>query len=182
MAFLVASPLINPALFLMTMGALGIQTAVTRTVSAFVLGIVAGFARHAPFGGRDFSVLVRPGVAGLARAGTHGGREAPGRIKTEVLAFLDDYRRLVAFIGKFFLLALVVAGLVQALIPSRWIVSLVGPQSGFCVLIAVAMGVPLYACGGGTIPVVQVLTQMGMSQGAALASSYPGRPRSSPPL
>ena len=34
---------------------------------------------------------------------------------------------------------------------------------------AVALGVPLYACGGGSIPIVEIMMQMGMTSGAALA-------------
>ena len=34
---------------------------------------------------------------------------------------------------------------------------------------SVALGVPLYACGGGSIPVIDSMMQMGMTRGAALA-------------
>ena len=37
----------------------------------------------------------------------------------------------------------------------------------FCVLIAATIGVPLYACGGGTIPLLQEWLHSGMSMGAA---------------
>lgn len=169
MAFLVASPLINPALFFMTAGALGIHMAVARTLAAFGLGIAAGVATRSLFAGRDLPKLVRPSVAKLTETRSGSPPNGPKTVRAEIPAFVDEYRRLLTFIAKYFLLALVIAGLVETLIPPRWIVSLVGPQSGFSVLIAVAMGVPLYACGGGTIPIIQILTQMGMSQGAALA-------------
>lgn len=35
--------------------------------------------------------------------------------------------------------------------------------------LAAVLGVPLYACGGGTIPLVRSLLRQGMSEGAALA-------------
>ena len=44
-----------------------------------------------------------------------------------------------------------------------------GPGSVWAVPLAAALGVPLYACGGGSIPIVESMMQMGMSPGAALA-------------
>jgi len=41
--------------------------------------------------------------------------------------------------------------------------------SRFAVLLAAAMSIPFYVCGGGAIPIVYGLMNMGMSNGAALA-------------
>lgn len=43
MALMVSSPIINPNLFLLTTGAMGIEMAILRALSAFVLGIIAGY-------------------------------------------------------------------------------------------------------------------------------------------
>jgi uncharacterized membrane protein YraQ (UPF0718 family) len=61
-----------------------------------------------------------------------------------------------------------VAAAVAALIPADLIFRVLGGESSFTVLLAVLLGIPLYACGGGTIPVMVVLHDMGMSQGAIL--------------
>ena len=47
MAFLFASPLMNPALFVYTLGALGLEMAVARTVTALAIGLAAGFGTAA---------------------------------------------------------------------------------------------------------------------------------------
>lgn len=210
-AFLVASPLMNPSLFILTAGAMGLKMALARTFSAFVLGISAGAA---------VDLLVKTGVInpvsrsvsrlnGLNRLSQKGSCSSCGqpmgqlieRIEPmgsssrrqpisspdndptlwqsvyeshtdphgQVKLFWREFRRLTIFIGKYFLLAIFFAGLVQVLIPPSWVVSLVGSQNRFSILVAVAMGIPLYACGGGSIPVIEILTRMGMSQGAALA-------------
>lgn len=41
-AFMVVSPLMNPTLFLLTTGELGLEMALARTISAFLLGLLAG--------------------------------------------------------------------------------------------------------------------------------------------
>jgi uncharacterized membrane protein YraQ (UPF0718 family) len=43
-------------------------------------------------------------------------------------------------------------------------------------------GLPLYACGGGTIPVVEALLGQGMAKGAALAFLIAGPATRIPPL
>lgn len=174
MAFLVASPLMNPSLFVLTAGAMGMEMALARTISAFLLGGSAGaltnyllnrnmlcFALDRSENQKQNSLLnceirSRPSV-----------EKNSGKLQTRL--FCKEFWKLFTFIGKYFLLGIFIAAIVQTLIPSGWIVSLLGRQSRFGVLIAVAMGVPLYACGGGSIPIIEVLTRMGMSQGAALA-------------
>ena len=47
MAFLFASPLMNPALFVYTLGALGLEMAVARTATALAIGLAAGFGTAA---------------------------------------------------------------------------------------------------------------------------------------
>ena len=57
----------------------------------------------------------------------------------------------------------------KSLLSEDWIVHILGDASHWSVPAAVALGVPLYACGGGTIPVIDSMMQMGMTRGAALA-------------
>ena len=52
--------------------------------------------------------------------------------------------------------------------PDRWLSVLFHPGRWYSVLLASLLGVPLYACGGGTIPLIRELVQRGMSRGAAL--------------
>jgi uncharacterized membrane protein YraQ (UPF0718 family) len=51
---------------------------------------------------------------------------------------------------------------------------LFGRNRGFGVLMAATIGVPLYACGGGTIPLLMGWLQTGMSLGSAAAFMITG--------
>jgi uncharacterized membrane protein YraQ (UPF0718 family) len=44
-----------------------------------------------------------------------------------------------------------------------------GGYSPLSITLAVLAGIPLYACGGGAIPVMEVLAEKGMNHGAILA-------------
>jgi len=173
MAFLIASPLMNPSLFIITWGAIGAEMAVARTLSALVLGISGGlFAELALRKGwldlgnllrRDFS----PGHS--LPSCRQDGAFPPATTRDR---FADLLKRTVAmtlFISKYFLLALVIAGAVQTLVSPRWIALLLGGKGFKSVLLGGLLGVPLYVCGGGTVALIGVLVGMGKGQGAALA-------------
>ena len=51
--------------------------------------------------------------------------------------------------------------------PTEWFVGLFGKNEGFGVLMAATIGVPLYVCGGGTIPLLLQWLADGMSVGSA---------------
>ena len=76
--------------------------------------------------------------------------------------------------GPMFLLGVVLSALFQRYVPSDWVASLFGENEGFGVLLAATIGVPLYACGGGTIPLLQAWLIDGMSLGSAAAFMITG--------
>lgn len=164
-AFLFSSPLMNPTLFFLTWGAMGLPMATARLVSAVAVGLLAGLLVDAlQHRGRlsfDFvgdSDLERR----LARHRTPDGGSFPHR-------WAASFLHLAWFSCKYFFLALVLAAAVKELIPMIWVVRVLGRQHSYSIVLGMAMGVPLYACGGGTIPFIKVLIDMGMDPGAALA-------------
>ena len=59
-------------------------------------------------------------------------------------------------------------------VPAETFGRLFGEHKGFGVLMAATVGVPLYACGGGTIPLLQQWLASGMSMGSASAFMITG--------
>lgn len=162
-AFLVASPLMNPSLLVYTAGALGWEMALARVLTAFSVGAAAGLCAQGAVrrGLLDFSGVALDLAPGARIVGAGLGAEL------RLLA-----RRLgvdLAFIGKYFALGIFVAALTKTFLSADLVRQWLGPGSYWGVPLAVGMGVPLYACGGGTIPIVQMMMNMGMSPGAALA-------------
>jgi len=157
-SFLIASPLINPLLFMLTLGAFGPMMAAMRLLAALVLGVSGGLLA------RKLFPFVAP--TGLHSEGmTVLGPTYPSRGRH----FLFEFKKHFKFVFRIFVLSLLVASLTAALIPANLIARVMGGESPASVLLAVILGVPLYACGGGAIPVLEVLRDMGMSKGAILA-------------
>lgn len=156
-AFMMASPLINPGLFMLTWGALGLQMALFRCLGALLVGISAGFVTHYAISARmDSEKLIRDNKLSAPY-------QLPGR------TFWDETWRYTRFIIKPFGLGIIVAALTKVLIPSQDLADLLGQNTFLSILTATAAGVPLYSCGGATIPVMQELAEIGVDKGAILA-------------
>jgi uncharacterized protein len=166
-AFLMSSPLMNPVLFSLTAGAFGYEMAAARLLSSLILGIASGailqklvsFSRIGVFLNNRSHFTKFPDLAEVVER----------NFKTYTAEFARHLYHLTRFASKYFLLGILIAAAVKVLIPADWIIKTLGNQRTISVLAAVAAGVPLYACGGGTIPVMQTLQGLGMDKGAILA-------------
>ena len=150
MAFVVASPLINPSIFFLTFTQLGFNFALARVVSAYILSVAAG-------------LLSLP----ISKSLTFQKRE-PRRVRSQ-RPFLVELYRSVLFFGKYFVIAIFVGAIIKSVVSPERIQGLLARQGPSALLLAVAMGIPFYSCGGAAIPLVDVLRDLGMSDGAALA-------------
>jgi len=161
-AFMMASILLNPQLIIYS-AALGTTALVVRIVSSFLCGIVAGvlirwFYREKPF--FDFTGFDEP-----------VSRDADPSLP---LRFLKNLGRNIKATAPMFLLGIVLSAVFQRYVPGEAMTALFGGNEAFGVLMAATIGVPLYACGGGTIPLLQAWLMDGMSLGSATAFMITG--------
>lgn len=153
--FLVSSPLINPGLFMLTVGALGMEMAVMRVLSAFVLGVTAGLVTQ--------HLLPLEGIAVRTQTGGNAATLIKKRTLTqEALAYTK-------YISKYFLIGIVIAALTKVFIPVAWLSAILGSNHVVSIFAATLAGVPFYTCGGAELPVIQQLADLGADKGAILA-------------
>jgi uncharacterized membrane protein YraQ (UPF0718 family) len=76
--------------------------------------------------------------------------------------------------GGWFLIGVLLSALFQRYVPADAFAGLFGKGNGFGVLMAATVGVPLYVCGGGTIPLLSQWLASGMSLGAAASFMITG--------
>ena len=168
-AFLVASPLMNPNIFCITSGALGYETALLLVLFAFILSLAAGVATQLLM---VFKTSWGMGFAAgssqeAGRRGFPDGDDPATRSLSR--AFAGEAVAMGRFVGKYFLPSILLASAISVLIPPTFILKMLGSDNMFSVLVAAAAGAPLYVCGGAAIPVVQELHSLGMSKGAMMA-------------
>lgn len=161
-AFMMSSILLNPQLILYSM-ALGQTALVIRILSSFLCGAVAGLLIRAFYREKGFFNFT--------------GFSAPTSRDTDpnlFMRFLKNLGRNIKATGPMFLLGVLLSALFQRYVPADVVASLFGDNEGFGVLMAATIGVPLYACGGGTIPLLQAWLMDGMSMGSAAAFMITG--------
>lgn len=161
-AFMMSSILLNPQLLVYS-SALGSFGLLVRFLSSFLCGIGAGLA-------------VRYGFPGTSFFDFHGFGEPSSRDTDPDMLFrlLKNMGRNLRATGPMFLLGVLLSALFQRYVPAGLVTELFGRHEGFGVLMAATIGVPLYACGGGTIPLLQQWLAAGMSMGAAAAFMITG--------
>ena len=89
------------------------------------------------------------------------------------LRFLKNLGRNIRATGPWFLLGVLLSALFRRYVPAETFGSLFGENRGFGVMMAATVGVPLYACGGGTILLLQQWLVSGMSMGSAFMVTGP---------
>ena len=161
-AFMMSSILLNPQLIVYS-AALGTAALAARILSCFLCGVLAGllvriFYREKSF--FDFTGFDEP-----------KSRDTDPNI---LLRFLKNLGRNIKATGLYFLFGIILSALFQRYVPQELMTSLFGRNEAFGVLMAATIGVPLYACGGGTIPLLQAWLLDGMSLGSAAAFMITG--------
>ena len=162
-AFMMSSVLLNPQLILYST-ALGPTALAIRVLSCTVCGIAAGLLLHVFYKDKPFFDFT--GFAPRASHDTHPNL---------FLRFVFNLGRNIRATGGWFLLGVLLSALFQRYVPADGFAALFGKANeGFGVLMAATIGVPLYACGGGTIPLIREWLAMGMSMGSAAAFMLTG--------
>lgn len=174
MAFWLASPVMDPSMFVLTAGILGLPFAIGKTTVAFGIGLLGGFGIHALRKGDLFRNPLRDGVGdgGCGGAAARDPKEIAWKFWKESSrrrVFVGDARDNLLFLGKWLTLAFALESLMLAYVPADLVAALVGEGGWLPVLTATAVGVPAYLNGYAALPLVGGLISQGMAPGAAMA-------------
>ena len=185
MAFWLASPVMDPEMFVLTAAGIGSGFAIAKTLAAAGTGLLGGLAvlalRRA--GG------LRDPLAGAARGGC-GADFTPGESEPVAWRFWREPARRAEFrhvatrtglfLAKWLAIAFLAESVMTAWVPASWVASAVGDGSVFAIPLAAVVGAPTYLNGYAAIPLIAGLLEMGMSGGAALAFATAGAVSSIP--
>ena len=161
-AFMISSILLNPQLIIYS-AALGGTVLTVRIVSCFLCGITAGLLLHFLYRDKPFF--------------NFSGFDEPKSRDTDpnlLMRYLKNLWRNVKATGMYFLMGVLLSALFQRYVPAEAMTALFGGNEALGVLMAATIGVPLYACGGGTIPLLQQWLWEGMSVGSAASFMLTG--------
>lgn len=161
-SFMMASILLNPQLIIYST-ALGRTALIVRIVSCFACGIAAGLLIHLFYKDEEFF-----NFDGFSE------RKSRDIHPNLLIRYLQNFYRNIKATGKYFLFGILLSAIFQRYVPQDLMVQLFGNNKAWGVLMAATIGVPMYACGGGTIPLLQGWLANGMSMGSAAAFMLTG--------
>ena len=162
-AFMMSSILLNPQLLFYS-AALGSAALIIRLAACFICGIVSGLLIHFFFKDKKFF--------NFKGFGETESRDIDPNLAVRLL---KNLWRNIKTTGPAFLIGLCLAAMFQRYVPEDTVAALFGKNRGFGLLMAASIGVPLYVCGGGTIPLLQIWLMNGMTMGAAGAFMITGQ-------
>ena len=161
-AFMMSSVLLNPQLLIYS-AALGNFALCVRFISCFLCGITAGLVVRFYFKDKHFF-----NFDGFSE---RASRDTDPNL---FMRLLKNIGRNIKATGPWFLFGVLLSALFQRYVPADAFAKLFVNNEGFGLLMAATIGVPLYACGGGTIPLLQQWLTDGMSMGSAAAFMITG--------
>lgn len=181
MSFWLASPLMDPSMFLMTAGTLGSGFAIAKTAAAIGVALLGGFGTALLVKAGLISDPLRPEIAPTRRdltpqAVAWGFWSEAGRRAT----FAGSARRNLIFLGKWMSLAFLLESIMLAYVPADMVAKVAGGGGVLPILGATVVGIPAYLNGYAALPLVAGLIGQGMAPGAGMAFLIAGGATSIP--
>ena len=179
MAFWLASPLMDPAMFSITSGTLGFEFALAKTVAAVGLGMFGGFATMTFASSAVFADPLRekPQVGGCCGVQKPFSDTPVWKFWGEPdrrAVFKDTALENAMFLLKWLALAYVIEALMIHYVPAEWIATFLGGEGITPIAMGALVGAPAYLNGYAAVPLVDALLQQGMAPGAAMSFMIAG--------
>jgi len=161
-SFLISSPLVDLAAFLVLVSVFGIKIALAYVLVGLVLAVVGGTVigkLHMEKYVQDYIWAVK------SRA-----LDAPELARRDRLSFAwGQVKDIVKRVWLYILVGVGIGAIIHNWIPQQFIEAVLGKQNPFSVLIATGVGIPMYADIFGTIPVAEALFSKGVGVGTVLS-------------
>ena len=163
-SFLIAAPMINEVAVMMLFSLFGWEVGVIYILMGLVIAITAGWI----IGKLHLEKWLQDWVRNLKFGESSNINELltiDDRIQAGKIAVKD----ILGKIWPYVILGIGVGALVHGYVPNDSLASLISKSNWYSVPLAVLIGVPLYACSPGAVPIAYALIEKGVPLGTALA-------------
>ncbi|HSN11797.1 MAG TPA: permease [Propionibacteriaceae bacterium] len=164
-SFLIASPMVNEIAIGMLLTLFGVKITAIYIGTGLLIAIVAGFV----IGRLRLERWVEPFVF---ETKLHGQVIDPALGLTfddRIAMALEEVGSVLRKIWPYLLVGIGLGAVIHGWVPTEFFTTYAGPGNAFGVLVAVAIGIPLYSNAAGVMPMVQALYEKGLPMGTLLA-------------
>jgi uncharacterized membrane protein YraQ (UPF0718 family) len=162
-AFLAASSLMNPQLFILTAGGIGIEMALARTFAVFIFSIAAGML--------CYLIPEKFTIRKDMQFFENGSENILNREKKLFIVkqFLINSLKSLKHIGVYLIIGILIGAVIELYVPKSLVAAAFRAGRVQSILAGALLGIPLSPCGGAAIPIVSGMMDAGMGKGTALA-------------
>ena len=162
LSFLISSPLVDLGAFLLLLSVFGIKIAVAYVIVGILLAVLGG------------ALLDKLGMEDqveefIRLAPNMDVEQQKLSVKDRCIYGKNQVISIVKKVWKYVLIGVGIGALIHNWIPQEWVVSLLGSGNPLSVVLATAVGVPMYADIFGTIPIAEALWARGAGLGTILS-------------
>ncbi|MBM7541642.1 permease [Amphibacillus cookii] len=161
-SFLIASPMVDLASFLMLSSYFGMELAILYLIFGVLLAIASGFILEAlPLSDQVESFAMK--------APLQAQDDAQLRFKDRIHFSIEQVKEIVSKVWLYVLIGVGIGAIIHNWIPQSSIEAVIGESNPFAVVIATIIGVPIYADIFGTLPIADALFAKGVEAGTIVA-------------
>lgn len=162
LSFLISSPMVDLGAFLLLLSIFGIKIALAYVVVGIILAVLGG------------ALLDKLGMEDqveefIRLAPNMDVEQQKLSVKERCIYGKNQVISIVKKVWKYVLIGVGIGALIHNWIPQEWVVSLLGSGNPLSVVLATAVGVPMYADIFGTIPIAEALWARGAGLGTILS-------------
>lgn len=161
-SFLITSPIVNEAAFVILLAAFGWKVALLYVLTGVVVGVIGG----AVIGLFKAEKQVEEYVYEMQSADI----KIEKLTRKERLTFaFDNMKDIIKRVYLFLLIGIALGAIIHGWVPEDFLYKYANKDNPFALFVAVIAGVPLYSNALGTIPIAQALIDKGVAIGTALS-------------
>ncbi|OQY41656.1 MAG: hypothetical protein B6227_04465 [Fusobacteriia bacterium 4572_74] len=161
-SFLITSPIVNEAAFIILLGAFGAKVAILYALAGVTVGVMGGYFIHILKLERyveEYVYKVKMGHTAIIEITR----------KDRIEFAKENVKETVSKIWLYLLIGIGVGALIHGWAPEDLLIKYAGPENPFGVFVATIIAIPLYSNAMGTIPIAEALINKGVGIGTALA-------------
>ena len=178
LAFMVATPVINPAAILLAYSLLGSEIATIYLLSGFVIPMLTGWVGNLIAGPE----IQAPGVSQEISESQLEVDEHVGLPKKLLLGLNWGFKELGVMVSKYVVWGILLAGLIISIVPPLYIQRYLGNPGMISVSGIAVLGAIMYVCAVGHIPFIAALVASGAAPGVAITFLISGAATNLPEL
>jgi uncharacterized membrane protein YraQ (UPF0718 family) len=163
-SFLIAAPLINEVAIIMLVGLFGWKTGLVYVGAGFLIAVSAGWI----IGKLKLERWVQDWVY-QTKFGNAQINEPSLTLEDRIKHGLEAVKEIIAKIWIYVMIGVGIGAFIHGYIPDNYLVSLMNKSTWYSVPLSVLIGVPMYSCTAGVVPIASALIEKGVPLGTALA-------------